>query len=257
LAKVKYLIIIGDKMEVLVFEIFAPFGHFRIPYTTTSPLTYSIPPKTAVAGMVGGIIGLDKKDYLKCFNNDNFKIAIQILNPIKMIHINENFLNVKSIKFFARWKKNSNPRTQINVEFLKEPKYRIYFFHSDENIYSELKKRLSAHQSYYTLCMGLSECLANYNYLGEFEIKNEKLDKETEINSVVPLSILNKDSLILFKENEPRKYIKVHIPIALNKNRELSKTEEILIEREGKSIFLKNLENSEIFSCELGNIILF
>jgi CRISPR-associated protein Cas5h len=45
-------------MKVLVFDITSDYAHFRKPYTTTSALTYSVPPRTAIVGLVGNIIGV-------------------------------------------------------------------------------------------------------------------------------------------------------------------------------------------------------
>ena len=53
-------------MKCLVFDIKGDYGHFKKYYTTSSPLTFSIP-RTTVSGMIGALIGLDKEEYLKYF----------------------------------------------------------------------------------------------------------------------------------------------------------------------------------------------
>jgi CRISPR-associated protein Cas5h len=57
-------------MKVLVFDVWGEFGHFRKHYTTTSPLTYSIPPRTAIAGMIAAIEGFGKDEYLQYFSKE-------------------------------------------------------------------------------------------------------------------------------------------------------------------------------------------
>ncbi|MDD4749617.1 MAG: CRISPR-associated protein Cas5, partial [Methanosarcinaceae archaeon] len=74
-------------MKVLVFDVWGEFGHFRKHYTTTSPLTFSIPPRTAISGMIGAIIGLDKAEYLKYFSKNEAKIAVKIESPVKKTRI--------------------------------------------------------------------------------------------------------------------------------------------------------------------------
>jgi len=226
-------------METLVFDINASFGHFKVPYTTTSPLTFPIPPKTSVAGMVSCIIGLDKTDYLNYFNQDDFKIAIEILKPIKMIIINENFINVKNVKYFARMPKGKSCRTQINIEFLKDPSYRIYLYHKNDKVFKELQNNLREHKSIYTFCMGLSECIGNFIYIGKF-ISQMVVGNNSfiELSSVLPLSQIDK-STIAFNTNENKKYIKIHLPTHINNNRELVSSDEIIIERDGKSMDVK------------------
>lgn len=48
-----------DKM--LVFDVWGDYAHFRRFYTTTSPLSFPIPPRTALCGLIGAIIGLEKE----------------------------------------------------------------------------------------------------------------------------------------------------------------------------------------------------
>ena len=47
-------------MKVLVFDIWADYGHFRKFYTTTSPLTFSFPAPSTIAGILGAIYGAGK-----------------------------------------------------------------------------------------------------------------------------------------------------------------------------------------------------
>lgn len=246
-------------MKVLIFDIEAPFAHFKVPYTTSSPLTYPIPTKTAIAGMIAGIIGLDKSDYTKYFTINNFQLAIRILNPIKTIHINENFINVKEVPDFHQWKKGKNPRTQINIEFIKDCAYRLFIWHKDNKIYFTLKENLERHQSYYSLCMGLSECLSNFKFICESElIEKVSVDTEINISSVIPLSQLKNNLSQIVFGHENRKYLKVHIPIELSEKRELTKSEEILFERDGKEIYLTNIKYYEVMADNKNeNIMIF
>ena len=48
-------------MKVLVFDIYGDLAHFRKFYTTSSPLTFPFPPPSTIKGMLGAIIGVDKK----------------------------------------------------------------------------------------------------------------------------------------------------------------------------------------------------
>jgi CRISPR-associated protein Cas5h len=89
-------------MKILVFDIFAPYGHFKIPYTITSPLTFPVPSKTSVYGILGAIMGLDKKSYLTHFQNNDCLIGISVKNPVKKTHIAENLLHTKNVELFAR-----------------------------------------------------------------------------------------------------------------------------------------------------------
>ena len=50
-----------NSKELLIFDIRGEYGHFRKYNTTTSPLTYSIPTRTAIAGILGAILGMERE----------------------------------------------------------------------------------------------------------------------------------------------------------------------------------------------------
>jgi len=116
-------------MKILAFDIWGDFAHFRKYYTTSSPLTFSFPPPPTISGILGAIYGCDKftNEYLKLFGTDSCKISLKILSTIKKTRIGLNLINTKDGFWVPIKKKNHEPRTQIPVEFVKNPKYRIFF----------------------------------------------------------------------------------------------------------------------------------
>ena len=120
--------------EILIFDISSEYGHFRKYNTTTSPLTYSIPTRTAIAGILGAILGMEREiadgvypdgavPVQEFFSKANCDIAIQILNPVKKENVAVNLINTK-ISFYDLSKAK---RTQIEFELVKDVKYRIFF----------------------------------------------------------------------------------------------------------------------------------
>lgn len=102
-------------MKCLVFDIWGEYGHFRKFYTTSSPLTFSIPPRTTICGIIAAIIGLDKDEYLNHFSKAKANIAIQLNNPINKTRISYNLINTKTAKMYSKIK----DRTQVTFELLK------------------------------------------------------------------------------------------------------------------------------------------
>ena len=133
--------------KVLVFDIWGDLGHFKKPYTTTSPLSYAFPPRTTIAGMISAIIGLDKNEYADHFTKPISNIGIRIINPVKKIRISQNLIDTKTAKLFSKIRQ----RTQIRIEFIKDPKYRIYFQHQDTSLFKRLNVLLKGHESVYSL----------------------------------------------------------------------------------------------------------
>lgn len=214
--------------RVVAFDIWGDYAHFRNIYTTSSPLSYSFPPRTTLAGLVGAIAGINKEECFRDFVRDKASISCRILSPIKKVRIGENLIDTKSaIKM--HFIKN---RTQIRFEFIKDPKYRVYFSHSDEKLYGKVKALLENHQSVYTPCLGLSELICDFSYVGEFCISQNSLDDFIPIDSVVPNRYLRKPpDFELGKE-----YFSESVPLEMGDGREVTDYGEVLFERRGEKI---------------------
>jgi len=223
--------------QVLIFDVWGYYAHFRRFYTTTSPLTFSIPPRTALCGLIAAIIGKEKEDneYLKYFTLNKASIGLRLLNPVKKVMIAENLINTKNAG--GAGMNLIKERTQINFEFLKDQKYRIYFYHTDGDIYQQLKNSLINHKSIYTPCLGLSENIANFEFVGEFEVRSENTNEYVQINSVLPTQKIKEIHGINF--NFDGEYFSIKIPIELNGNRVVTKYRDIFFERNGKPVNVK------------------
>lgn len=233
--------------RVIVFDVWGDYAHFRKNYSTSSPLTYSFPPRTALSGLIGAIAGLDKADYFKQFFRDGAKIGCKIMKPVKKVRIGENLIDTKSAVKMHLIKN----RTQIRFEFVKDPKYRIYFSHSDEQFYKKLKDLLSSHQSVYTPCLGLSQLICNFEFVGEFELKASGEDVQI-IDSVVPGKFIQEPEF-----EEGKEYFSEVMPCEMGEAREVTDYQEILFERNGKSIKAKAKELWELKNGERIERIVF
>jgi len=220
--------------RVIVFDIWGEFAHFRKFFTTSSPLTYSFPPPPTVRGIVGAILGLSKDRYIEVTNS--LSVGVSLLSPVKKIRMGLNFIFTKGSggKFeptLFRDKKGDSSktlRTQVQMEFLKDVKYRIYLS-GDESLLNSLMEYLPYRKTEYTISLGLSECLADFEFVGEFEA--EFLSKTDSVKSAIPI----KNVKILTLE-APMKLLKERIPTFMNTERAVLKYENTLIEATGKEM---------------------
>ncbi|MGB9798426.1 MAG: type I-B CRISPR-associated protein Cas5b, partial [bacterium] len=136
-------------MRVIVFDIWGDYAHFRRFYTTTSPITFSLPPPPTVLGLIGAIIGLGKNEYLKVLNYTSTYVGIRLLKPVKKIRMGINLINTKSNIWWLK-ERREGARTPTRFEFLKEPAFRIYFYHKSKEIMARLEENLKAHKSFFT-----------------------------------------------------------------------------------------------------------
>lgn len=223
-------------MKCLVFDIYGDYGHFRKFYTTSSPLTFSIPPRTSISGIIAAIIGLDKNEYLQYFFKESAKIAIKINTPINKGRISYTLIDTKKCRSNSgiTYLNEINGRTQVTFEILKNPCYRIYFCHEDEYIYSKVKSYLEKGKNYYTISMGLSEFIADYTYIGEIDIEYIYNKEFVLIDTVI-----NFDENIEIEFENGKEYFKDTIQNEMNEDRIVTEYTKILFERQGLPIKCK------------------
>lgn len=233
--------------KILTFRLWGDYAHFKKYYTTTSPLTFEIPPPPTLIGIISAIIGLDKEEYLSFFQNeDEYKLAICLDKPVKKVRWSLNLIDTK--KHFWR----IHNRTQIRTEFLKDASYIIYCYHANPNIYDKLRDHLQKHESVYSISLGLSELLANYEFLGEREYESKTCNDWISLNSVLPYSQLRDDNSIDFGINQ--EIFKINYPIMMNPERIVHKRDDIIFERNAKPVKCKVKQFAE---TEKGDRIVF
>ena len=221
--------------KLLAFDIWGDYAYFRRGYTSTSTISFPFPSRTTISGLIAGMLGLEKDSYHDIFNNENSKLGLRILNPVKKININLNYINTKEGFLLSDIK--SNPRVQVQAEFLKDVKYRIYVSLDDDNLMDDLYSNLKEHKSIFTPCLGISECIADFSlaYDELFDL-NKIHEDNVEINSVI---LKNTGDLII----EPgKKYGIVKSPGFMNSERFVSNFLEFYYEENGNPIKIKDCD---------------
>jgi CRISPR-associated protein Cas5h len=215
-------------MKVLAFDIKGDYAHFRKFYTTTSPLSFSFPPPPTIAGILGALYGTTKEtnQHLKIFGTDQCLLAIRILSPVKKVRMGINLIDTKT-----SWQ--PTVRTQIRTEFVKAPHYRIYFAHQDRQIYTDVLNLVRAHCSVYTVALGLSELLADFQFQGEYQAEPVTAAEPVEIVTPITEENLHPNGLVI---ETGKKYIKEKIPMVMNTERIVEKYDNVIFEADGKPL---------------------
>ena len=222
--------------KIIIFDIWGDYAHFKKPYTTTSPLTYSIPSRTALTGIIGAIMGIMKDKNNEDLNYSKCNLSIRIMNPIKKTIINQNLINTKTAEKMSRMKSKGG-RTQIRIENLKDVKYRIYVEIFSEKEHNDLLSRLKNHSPVFTPSLGISENLANFSFIEEVEYKKEMGD--IKLHSVLNIEKIQPQNVIF---EEGKEYFVDTYSLEMQEDREVLKYGEILIERKGQEIAVRNIE---------------
>ncbi|GAH69103.1 unnamed protein product, partial [marine sediment metagenome] len=156
-------------------------------------LSYSIPPRTVLTGLIGAITGFKKEEYLKHFTKNQAFIATRLLKPIKKVRISENLIDIQKGIKMGRIKS----RTPTRFEFIKDAGYRVYFFHTNKKLYEKIKSLIAAHKSVYTPYLGITEHIANFKIVGEVCVKQIFPNDFEEIHSAISENMIEKvDSFV-------------------------------------------------------------
>ena len=212
-----------EKQPVLLFDLFADYAQLKKYYTTMSPLSFAILPGTVIRGILGALIGIDKSEAPEYFHGVD--ISMRVINTVKKVTIPENLLKTTSPKHFSRFE-NHKP---TNIEFAKDVRYRIYLKTGKSKIYNQIKERLINHSSVYTLSIGISEALANFDNVEETFI-DEKVEGRVFIHSIIPTDLV---SNVEFKDSE---IFTVTLPMKMKNDREIIEYREFAYERRGQPI---------------------
>jgi len=220
-------------MKLLIIDLHGDYGHFKKFYTTSSPLTFSFPPPPTVWGILGAICGVDKQQYLEEFSPPRCRIAIALAAPVKKVRMGINHLNTKGNYWTPVKKKNHEARTQIRMELVKDPVYRVYVHHEDESLFNRLVNFVQGHKTVYSVSLGLSEMLADFKYVGLSRAREREARDPVSLNSVLPVSAMEEYGL---EVEDGKKYFKERIPVKMNAERIVEQYQDVIFEARGQSI---------------------
>lgn len=225
-------------------RVWADYAHFSHPATIYSALSYPIPPKTTVAGMLGAIAGLD--DYL-ALGRIRYSVVIKQLKGKQSYVFNGIQAALPSISLDEKVQKIKN-RKQFYRELLVEPIYDIYldFLDVPAEIAGKTIQKLSAHQSDYTVYLGVNFCLANFEWHPVASWQDKTGTESVMIDSFVPLNTE-------FELEAGKNYTDIRIPTEIDEGRIFGGFTDLLVETSAKEI---KATVSEWVEVDGNNIIL-
>lgn len=223
-------------MQVVSFIWRAKYGHFLRAEANANALTYPLPPPTAVIGLLGAILGLEKDSPQEILSG--LQIAITGSPPQKFWHrikLRKDPPAQLSYTIKAKDKGSETPRpekaTLINQEWLWKPSFLISVaLPTKPELFANLVNRLQNQHLHFSPSMGLSELFAQIDYQ---ELKEAQLlpEGEYEIDSICPQPL----GLLRAKDNTAVHLLRM--PVNVDSER-IFKHESLYLERHGKPIKL-------------------
>lgn len=217
-----------------MFEVWGDYACFRRFYTTRSPLSYPFPPRPTLAGLVGAIAGIPKGEVSRSLSAGRARLAVALTAPVKTLRLGINWVETKDPAIFSIGAVGD--RTQINAEFLKDPRFRVYVQVRDDTLQTQLSALLREHRSVFTPCLGISELLADFAWVGELPASPAEPGLR-DIISVLPLSKVRWPEAGQGIEFEVGKsYNRQRVPRLQDEERAVTEWQDVVVESSGQTI---------------------
>lgn len=177
-------------MRVILFEIRGQFAHWRKWFTTTSALTYSFPPRTALLGMLGAVLGVPREELPDRFPLKDTRTAVCPLGRIVKDHLPQTWVQSPVALVGRRVSLGEGARAlerfQVELEVIRYPRYLVAFWSADTGLIAELADRLKEKRWVYTPYLGILGFLADIVWRGMDEAIPQQ-GQDFDLQSVLPL----------------------------------------------------------------------
>jgi len=139
------------------------WGHFKKPETNNNPLSHDLITKTALIGLIGAVLGIEREDMKSKFPqlSEDLLYGVQLLNPVKKI--SWGFTSRTAISPTAEG-------TPKYFEFLKDPKFLVSIALNNERsiqIFEDFKHSIQDEKTVYPPVLGWHNCPANLKWESE------------------------------------------------------------------------------------------
>ena len=232
----------NDKSFV-IFSYSGRFAHFLRAESSASALTYPVPPRTVLLGLLGAVLGLPKdtpqielkETMLTIIGSQNFqthwhlgKFRKEIPAPLP---------NVIKAGMKGGTKPKPEKATLIRQEWLIKPSYRV-IASLPEAYHNNFVERLKTKSWHYSPCLGLSEMNADLDFVAEVKASAVQKRQSLLCESIVPQDSAEIDGEELKKLLETKKPLSIQVlrmPCDLSKERVFTHRN-YLIEKNGHPI---------------------
>jgi len=147
-------------MDAIRLNVSGNWGHFKKVDTNNNPLTHDFITKTALIGLVGAMIGIERKAMRVIFPqlSEDLLYSVAINNPVKK----------ESWGFTLRSVKANVEKSPWQFEFLKAPDFDIVLALNNDRskaIFDEFAGYVESGKACYNPTLGLANCPANLTFI--------------------------------------------------------------------------------------------
>lgn len=220
---------------IVTFRYSGRFAHFLRAEASASAFSYPLPPRTVLLGVLGAVLGL-AKDTPQTILKDSL-IAVTGAQPSTHWHRAKFRKELptplpQKVKVGAKGSNKPEKPTLIKQEWLIEPKFQV-FASLPDSYHNNFVKRLKNRSWHFSPCLGLSEMVAELDFIAEGMATPLMQECTVPCHSVVIKDEVTLDGEVLLEQN--LKIQVVRMPSDVTPDRVFSHTN-YLLEREGKPI---------------------
>ena len=215
-------------MKAIQFEIMGQWAHFKRPETNNNPLSHDMITKTALIGMMGAVLGIERADMKPMFPqfSDDLLYNVTLLNAVKKTSV-----GLTSRKAIS----TTDAPTPRSFEIIKDPHYLITLALCNvrsEARFDQFVNSLKEGLSIYPPVLGWHNCPAELRFICEGEVSDQEMDGDFETAGFVktsdctPINIYENfrigfDKLPTFQNDDfwnlPERYVQIVYPDFPNK----------------------------------------
>ena len=157
-------------MKGFQLEIKGNWGHFKRPETNNNPLSHDLITKTALIGMIGAVLGIERQKMKSLFPqlSEDLLYGVQLLHPVKKI--SWGFTSHTAINPTAAG-------TPKYFEFLREPAFSVWIAlrnKRSENLFNRFVDSVKNENAEYPPILGWHNCPAELIYVSEGEFSDKQ-----------------------------------------------------------------------------------
>ena len=157
-------------MNAFQLQLSGNWAHFKKPETNNNPLTHDLIPKTALLGLIGAVLGTERREMKALFPqlSEDLKYGVQLLKPLRK----------ESWGFTSR--KAINPTAAGSpkyFEFLKNPDFMVTLaLHNSrsQGYFSEFLQSVKEEAATYTPVLGWHNCPAEVRFVSDGNVSELK-----------------------------------------------------------------------------------
>lgn len=217
--------------HLLQFDIEGHAAHFKKYYSNISALTYEIPTRTNIMGILASILKLSRDSYYELFSVEHSKISVRPLIPLRKYFAYTNYHDPTE---------GGNIQTRVELLFPKEPykklQYRLFLWHQDRETSRELYQKIKEGNDGYGVYLGQRQLRATLHNPVWWEQDQFSFQKNWEC---VMHSVTSRENVDSMENTSGTDITSVLMPMdmqALKDGREPLGTDEILCELTGQGI---------------------